>query len=187
MKSISAVLAGILLLALAGTAWAADAESLIPNGGFEKANSAGTWPDQWPKPDGASWEDEEGNHFLRLTVPEPGKASLAYLKFQTAGGPKAYELRFKVRYKDVVPGAQPWFDGRVMMNFKDKAGKIVKGAPSAPSFRGSSDWVNKTVRLEVPEGADSLEIMFTLFQAKSGTLDFDDVKLLPASAPATTP
>lgn len=182
MNKLSLLILAALAL-IAPSAARAD-QSLIPNGSFEVASASGDWPDKWPKVDGASWQEEEGNHFLRLTVVTPEKAVLEYWLLPVKEG--QYDLSFRARYKDIKPGKQPWFDGRVMMNFKDSAGKIVKGAPGAPTFRGSSDgWVSKSVRINVPAGVPSLEIMFTLFQAQSGTLDFDDVKLVPVSSSTT--
>lgn len=186
MRNFAKFIAGALLVALSGAALAAD-ESLIPNGSFEVANTAGTWPDKWSEPAGASWEEEQGNHFLRLTMPEPGKNVMVYWAFPVKPG-QQYRLSFRARYKDIKPGQQPWFDGRVMMNFKDAGKKIVKGAPGAPSFRGTSNgWQEKSLTLNTPQGAEQLEIMFTLFQAQSGTLDFDDVKLVPVTLPASNP
>jgi hypothetical protein len=68
-----------------------------------------------------------------------------------------------------------------MMNFKNEAGEIVKPSPSAPSFKGTSKngWESRSQVFLVPDGANRLEVMFTLFQATSGTLDFDDIVLRP--------
>lgn len=39
---------------------------------------------------------------------------------------RAIEVRLRVRYADIKPGAKNYFDGRVMLHFKDKVGKVVK-------------------------------------------------------------
>lgn len=165
-----------------------EAASLLPNGGFEQSANPSA-PDGWGKlPAGATWEQEEGNHFLRLKTQEPGKTVMLYRAVQLPAGAKAVELSYRVRYADVKPGKEAWFDGRIMMNFKDapgKDGKMIKPSPKAPSFRGSSaGWVERKQQIAIPEGARVLELMPSLFQATGGTLDFDDFKLAPVAAPA---
>ncbi len=92
-------------------------------------------------------------------------------------GKKALQLSLKARYNGIKAGAQPWFDGRIMMKFQDAEKKEMKGAPS-PNFRGTStEWKEKTVRFVVPEGAAVLAVMPCMFNAAEGTLDLDDLAL----------
>ena len=158
--------------------------SLIANGGFEQSANQ-TVPDGWGRlPAGATWELEEGNHFLRLKTQEAGKTVMLYRALPLKPEVKALELSYRVRYTDVKPGKEVWYDGRIMMDFVDAAGKPVKPSPKAPNFRGSSTgWVERKQQITVPEGAATLKFMPSLFQAESGTLDFDDIKLVPV-APA---
>ena len=68
------------------------------------------------------------------------------------------------------------------MNFKDAANRVVNPGPAPPSFHGTSaQWKEHSQQFRVPPGAKMIELMFTLFNAKSGRLDFDDVRL--ASVP----
>jgi hypothetical protein len=172
----------------APTAPAQDAPaSLVSNGDFERAGAAGDWPDGWPRVDGASWEREDGNRFLRLRSETPGRTVLAYVPVALAAEHKALELSFRVRATDIRPGKQAWFDGRIMMNFKDAAGTVLKPGPSHPSFRGTSrGWLARSQRFLVPAGATVLELMPAIFQAQGGTLDLDDVRVAavpPESVP----
>ncbi|MFA4944374.1 MAG: hypothetical protein WC789_06710 [Lentisphaeria bacterium] len=183
----AALFAGALLGSLAGRA-AEEAAALLPNGGFEQSANQSA-PDGWGKlPAGATWEQEDGNHFLRLKTPEAGKTVMLYRAVQLPADAKELELSYRVRYADVKPGKEAWFDGRIMMNFKDapgKDGKMIKPSPKAPSFRGSSaGWVERKQQIAIPDGAKVLELMPSLFQAAGGTLDFDDFKLVPVAAPA---
>jgi hypothetical protein len=72
----------------------------------------------------------------------------------------------------------------VILNFKDAANNTVAPGP-APYFRGSSNgWQKVAERFLVPEEAQTMDLMPTLFQAASGTIDFDDFRLTPVD-PAT--
>jgi hypothetical protein len=86
---------------------------------------------------------------------------------------------------DLVPGAQLWFDARIMADFKSAAGAKVKGAKPLV-FRKNTDWVERKVSFLVPEGAVALEIMPALTQVDAGSFDIDDLTVEvidPASIP----
>lgn len=155
--------------------------SLIANGDFE-ASSSGK-PEGWPLGSGITWESEGGNHFLRLKSPQPGTNVMLYRATSLKAHVRALELTYKVRYEGIKRGKKAWFDGRIMMNFKDAAKGAVNPSPKAPSFNGTSkppgEWLARTQQFRVPEGAATLEMMFTLFEAESGQLDFDDIALKP--------
>lgn len=158
----------------------AAAPSLVANGDFELGSNDATWPDGWPRVAGATWEQENGNRFLRLRTAKPGETVLVHLAVPLKPEHLALELSYRVRYTDIKPGKQAWFDGRIMMNFKDEGGQVLQPGPGHPNFRGSSKgWVTRTQTMNVPQGAKALEIMPTLFQAEGGTLEFDDVRLVP--------
>lgn len=148
------------------------ADSLLPAGDFEGDVD-------WGLKEGARLEREADNRFLRLEVVEPGKTVMVYRLVSLAADAAALELSYRVRYRGVVPGKQKWFDGRIMMNWKNEAGESVRPSPSAPSFKGTSKsgWESRSQKFLVPDGATRLEIMFTLFNATAGRLDFDDILL----------
>jgi len=65
--------------------------------------------------------------------------------------PPAVEIRLRVRYTDVQPGQQPWFDARVISHFKDASGGILKPEPETPFWRGSSKgWVERAYVAKFP-------------------------------------
>ncbi|MDQ2732184.1 MAG: glycoside hydrolase family 5 protein, partial [Armatimonadota bacterium] len=93
-------------------------------------------------------------------------------------GVKALELTWKERVTGLIPGKQGYFDARIMMNFKDAAGKQVQPGPGAPYTRSDTNgWVQKSASFLVPDGAVMLEFMPTLFQVEKGTFDLDDLSL----------
>ena len=176
---------GLLLLAVVYRSHAQTNLSLLANGDFE---SGAVKPSGWPMPAGATWEKEDGNHFLRLHAEEPGKTVLVYLAVPIKSEYKALELSYRVRSEDIKREKQLWFDGRIMMNFKDANKKTVKPSPAPPVFRDTkTEWETRSQKFLVPVGATLLEIMPCLFQAASGTLDFDDFRLTPIDASEVPP
>jgi hypothetical protein len=179
----------VAVLAAVAAAWAEDAApSLLVNGDFEASTKEAIWPDGWPRAPGVTWELEDGNHFLRLRSEKPGQTVLVYLAVPIQPEHKALELSYRVRYAEIKPGKESWFDGRIMMNFRDDAKQMAKPGPAHPNFRGTSKgWQERRQKFLVPQGAKVLEIMPTLFQAEGGTLDFDDVRLVSISASEVPP
>lgn len=164
---------------IAASSCLAQTGSLISNGDFE-ANKDSAKPADWPVGKDVSWEKEGENHFLRLKSPQAGANVLVYRAINLKQEVKALELSFKARHEGIKRGKKAWFDGRIIMNFKGMAKEAVNPSPKAPSFNGTSKgWVTKTQQFRVPEGAAMLEMMFTLFEAESGQLDFDDIMLTP--------
>ncbi|HCE44405.1 MAG TPA: hypothetical protein DET40_12730 [Lentisphaeria bacterium] len=158
------------------------ASCLISNGDFEK-DGGKNWPAEWSHPEGASWEIEEGNHFLRLKLVKPDQMLTVYRSVDVKPEHKAYALSFRVRYKDMKKGKDQWHDGRIMLDFKDKDDNKLNPSPRSPYFnKGDSDWKDETVEFLVPEGAVKLEILPSLIKVPSGTIDFDDLKLTAVPA-----
>jgi len=158
---------------------------LMANGDFEADKDGDAWPDGWGKLDGrATYETEDGNHFLRLKSTKVGEMVMMYRPIDIPASVKAIELSFRMRTTNLKPGAQPWFDARIMMNFKDMMnGKQLDPSPSPPYTRGDTKgWVTRTQKFLVPEGARLLEFMPSLFQVESGTLDLDDISFKPTDA-----
>ncbi len=127
----------------------------------------------------------EESKFLRL-VADPGQMVSLYARLPVTGL-KALKLTYSVRYTDVKRGEKPWFDARIMLDFKDAAGLNVQPKPPAPYYTGSSTgWRKESLSFAVPETAATLSVMPALFQAASGTMDLDDLQII-AIDPATLP
>src|SRR5689334_559364 len=94
--------------------------SVLSNGDFETA--AVDAPKDWTLKSGASWEKDGENHFLRLKVQKPEEQVMVYRRVDLKPDVKALELKYRARWENVVRGKQSWFDGRIMMNFKDASG-----------------------------------------------------------------
>ena len=170
------VACGVMMTACA---LAAQAAALVANGDFEQAKEG--WPEAWPKHANAAYQEEGGNHFVRQTAAGPDTLVMLYKSVPLPKGAAAFKLSFRARWDGVKPGKQKWHDARIMIDFKDAAGKKLPGGPGHPAFKGSSKgaWETRTLGLVVPPEAATLEIMPTLFNAAEGTLDFDDLSLEP--------
>lgn len=127
----------------------------------------------------------EETMFLRLTA-DPGKMVSLYAQMPVAGI-KALQLSYSIRYENVKRGEKPWYDARIMMNFKDSAGHEVKPGPPAPYYTGTSNgWRKETLKFAVPDSAALLTVMPTMFQAAAGVLDIEQLEITaidPASLP----
>ena len=168
-----------VFFAAAAFAQAAPGAVLISNGDFETSTQEPDWPDHWshPKSGSSSWELEEGKRFLRINTTAPGETVLIYRVVAIPAGVKALELSLRARVIGLKCGPQPWFDARIMTDFKNSAGTKMKGAKPLTFRKDTDGWVERKVRFAVPEGAIALEVMPTLFQAYSGTFDLDEVQL----------
>lgn len=188
LRSARLVLAGVLFAGLGVAAVSAEPGSLLPNGSFETANATGEWPEGWGRAKNVTWESEPGNYFLRLSSPAPGTHVSLYKKITLPGDLTMLELSFRVRVTGLVVGTEKWYDARVIMNFRDAAGKITTAKPT-PYFNTDHDgWRIMVYQVAVPPGSVTLEFLPSIFRATSGVFDIDDIVLKPvavAGAPAS--
>ncbi|WP_309383845.1 glycoside hydrolase family 5 protein [Cerasicoccus frondis] len=148
--------------------------SLIPGWDFE-----GRWSGK------KNIVEEGGNHYLRLVSTEPGEMVMDYREVDIPAGVDALQLSWSQRVTGLKKGEKPWFDARIMMEWKDASGKKLSGKPS-PSYtqKDTNGWMDKTISFMVPEDAATLIMMTTLFNVKAGTFELDNMVLKPTdSAP----
>jgi hypothetical protein len=172
-----------LLLGLASSVLQAGGGSeetaLIANGGLEADTNADHWPDHWPRPkEGGSWEEENGNHFIRLASTQPNSMIMLYHEISIPVGLKALELTWKQRVTGLKKGIKPWFDARILLAFKDASGnKVESGVSPAYTQKDTDGWIDRSTRFLVPEGGVTLVLMPTLFHVQAGTFDLDELVL----------
>lgn len=176
-----------LLLALLLASWLAAGsatanDSILPDGSFEKANSSGEWPLGWGRAKNVTWESEPGNYFVRLTSPAPGTHVSLYQKVDLPPGLTLLELSFRARVSELQVGEKNWYDARIILNFTDASGKVTNGAGFPYFSRDTGGWQVYVRQIKVPPGAVKLEFMPSIFRAKSGVFDIDDLVLKPVAA-----
>ena len=154
-------------------------DSLLPDGSLEIPNSSGEWPLGWGKAKNVRWESEAGNFFFRLVSPAPGTHVNLYQKVVLPADVTALELSYRVRVSGIEVGVERWYDARIIMNFRDAAGKITTAKPTPYYNRSTEGWVLTVHRIEVPAGSVTLEFLPSLFRVTSGVFDLDDIVLKP--------
>lgn len=159
--------------------------TLLSNGNFETESKKKDAPEGWGKGGGISWEKDEsdGNRFIRLTSLTPGKTVLLYRECPVPEGAAALEMTWKQRITGLKKGPKPWFDARIMLEFKGADGKTLPGKPAPPYSQKDTDgWVEKRTEFLVPAEAVSVVVMPALFEVKSGSFELDNILLKPADA-----
>lgn len=168
----------LILSSLLTAACLAAETSMLPEGSFEKPTGSSDWPAGWGKPkSGGSWEQENGNHFVRLTSNTPGEMVMMYQPVKLSAEMKALELTWRMRVTGLQKGKQAWFDARILIDFKDKSGNKLAGGLAPNAGKDTEGWVDRKVAFLVPAGAAQLEVMPALFQVNRGKFDLDDVVL----------
>ena len=158
--------------------------AIISNGNFETPGEGGNWPADWPK--AGSWENEAGNHFIRMKSTVPDEMIMLFRSITLPADVNAFELSLRWRVTDLKPGSMPWFDARIILDIKDAAGKKLSPQPSPIYTRSSTKdgWQKRSVSFLVPKGGVTFDLMPALFNVKQGTLDLDDLVLKPADPAA---
>ncbi len=149
---------------------------LIPDGDFEATDTA------WPLPPGAAIVAETNNHFLRLQADAPDLYIATPIAIPVSPGHEAYRFDFRARFAGIIAGTKQWHDGRIILDFKDAEGRRITSPPPPYFKKTSSGWIHKTIEFTVPDHAATLEITPVLFNVRAGTLDLDDLSLVPIPA-----
>jgi len=134
-------LAALIAACAIGADAPSSSESLLPNGDFEQADASGL-PIGWFRGPGGevSLQAEGDNHFLRLNVSKAGDSALLQHESTLDTPPKALNLAFRARYKEIARGAKGWNDGRIQIIFLNSSHKPI-GQPVVTDFVGTAaDW-----------------------------------------------
>jgi len=163
----------------AAVSYAEDTRALIANGHFEIDADDNQWPDGWAKVDSGRWIKEGDNHFISLTSPEPGKTVMLYQEIKLPVGIEALRFTWKQRVTGLKVGKNSWFDARIMLEVLDaERNKLAPSPPAAATGKNTDGWVDRSIEFLVPQNADILKLMPSLFQVNAGTFDLDDLLLV---------
>ena len=159
-------------------------EDALLNGSIEEADVddgvAGWFVHDKFKPQ-VSILTENGNRFIRLTNSDPAKTVFADQRIRVDPSWKAINVSARMRASNFKAGKTPSQDGRVAFAFRDDKDVRIGNWPQVPTVKTDSPWVERTVTVDVPEGAKTLYIQLAILYA-TGTVDFDDVKVVPQIA-----
>ncbi|MEZ6039241.1 MAG: protein-L-isoaspartate(D-aspartate) O-methyltransferase [Planctomycetaceae bacterium] len=123
-------------------------------------------------------EPMEGSRCLRFRNTEPGELAQALqgtaIDGRTIG---SIQLQYWVRFEGLLNGAAPYERASINVHFYDHIRKEV-GSATVGKWRGSLNWQLARSNFAVPKNAREMIIRIGLNGA-TGTLDFDDMKLIP--------
>lgn len=174
------------LFFVSGLLWSASSlnaqQDALIDANFTPEHAAQEWPAGWPRPAGVTWEEEGGNHFLRIRSREPGELVMLYREINIPAGTQELELSWRQRVTGLVRGMESWYDARIMMEFmtRDRQ-KVEQGIRPAARNRDTDGWEERSVRFAVPPEAGILKFMPSLFRVQAGTFDIDDIVLRPVT------
>ncbi|MBR1871108.1 MAG: cellulase family glycosylhydrolase [Kiritimatiellae bacterium] len=123
----------------------------------------------------------EGKRDVVVPFKEAGKMSLVYTQVKIPAGTEALLFTAQVKYADVVPGAQKWFDARIISDWFGSDFKKVKSGPAIGGWKGTHDWIDVRKTFEVPAGVAGIALMPCLFNVKSGSFEVRNMSLEPIS------
>ena len=203
MKSIKTLLS-LTVFASVGLLPSHAADNLIPEGAFEAGLASNGTPQGWDvnpgdwrnKPglaltvmsEGAS-PDADGKNYLRLVntgAPDEGMFRLFLTIALPTPSPAKIALGWRIRAQiDELSPTQEWSSVQCEVEYFDNKGNIISTTNGALRLTRSTGgkWLERETTLDVPPGTAEIKISPGLYLIK-GTVDFDDISLTPAPAPA---
>jgi hypothetical protein len=151
----------------------------FPEGTFEKIDNDGN-PDGWDlaRALGVELQEENGNHFLRLSNQTPGASAFTDALFKLDPEWRMVRVRSRLRVKDLKVGAKPWEIARLGYVFADEAGVQVGDFTNSPGADADTDW--KVIEIVSPVHVGATTIKLTpLLNNATGVMDIDDIVVEP--------
>jgi len=160
------------------SASAPTSSSLVSNGNFESTSKNPSWPDDWPKAKGVTWETENGAHFLHIVADQPDQHLMVYREIAIPAGVKNLQITIRYRTSGVHVGSQQWYDARAIFHFLNDSRKQVTPDPKVMVFsKEASAWTEVSEPCVVPDGATKLVLMPSLYMVQAGTLDLAEISV----------
>lgn len=154
----------------------------FPEGTFERKDEQGGVIGWEIDGRGTSIEQEEDNHFLRLTNDNPRNTVLAQSQWRVLPQWKTVRVRARLRASNLKSGANPLDGARFQVLFSNANEDILMPTPPPIEVKKAGDWADLQTVCPVPQGATVLKLLPTLSRT-SGTLDIDDVLIEPIDEP----
>ncbi|UCD51921.1 MAG: hypothetical protein JSW27_04645, partial [Phycisphaerales bacterium] len=152
--------------------------NLLPQGSFERPDVSTGWAEGFNIPNNGEFRvvSQDGKSWLWIENRDAGR-QLDYVHAFVKVTPQIASLTVSVRMKatNLKIGKEGWHTARVALVFE--GGSF--GYPAhVPELRADSDWVTKTVELEVPKGATRLNIQPAMFCC-TGVFEIADLTVTP--------
>ena len=120
----------------------------------------------------------EGKRDFEVPFKGAGQMSLVYTPVFFPKETEGVVVSGEAKWDDVVRGDKSWFDARIMTDFIDSKCKKVKGGPAIGGWHGKGgEWKAFRKSVKVPEGAEGIALMPTLFNVKSGALEIRNLSV----------
>jgi len=148
-------------------------KALVKNGNFKKGIT------EWFVPKDAKAKEVqeaasnyariEGNSIIQQDIPlEPQWGKI--------------KVSCRARYENIVPGDKSWHTGRLVVEFKDKAGAHAGEYPDMITFKGTSkEWAAQSMEYDIPADTVKFRLQAGMWNVKSGTLEIDDIVVVPVA------
>ncbi|HEY0074737.1 MAG TPA: hypothetical protein VGB77_11585, partial [Abditibacteriaceae bacterium] len=154
----------------------------FPEGTFERKDEQGEVIGWEIDGRGARIEQEEDNHFLRLTNDNARNTVMAQSQWRVLPQWKTVRVRARLRASNLKSGANPLDGARFQVLFSNANEDILMPIPPPIEVKKAADWADLQTVCSVPQGATVLKLLPTLSRT-SGTLDVDDVLIEPIDEP----
>ncbi|HEY3333429.1 MAG TPA: hypothetical protein VGK19_25585 [Capsulimonadaceae bacterium] len=150
---------------------------ILANGGFEAAIDGA--PGNWDPKTNPNFQivQDGANHYALFTKTDPNFSAVASETVPVDASWKQVDVEARMKVKHLVVGDQSWQSARVTTVFLDADKKIFKYG-NASTLWADTNWVTRTLRVDVPAGAKFLSVQVGVF-GPAGEMGVDDVKLIP--------
>jgi hypothetical protein len=153
-------------------------DNLVVNGDFEASGSgrpAAAWvPGR--NPERTTLETESGNRFLRIVNAVPKQSPSVGQRIELDPRWRWVTVRGRMRTTGVGFGPGSWHRPKIGITFD--VGSASVGWNECQGWRDGPDWRTVSIVVNVPQGAQSMNIM-PHFSESTGTADYDDVVVIP--------
>ncbi|MFC1634194.1 hypothetical protein ACFL5Z_05080 [Planctomycetota bacterium] len=173
----------LALLCLLG-GFASAQVNLLPQGSFKSPRVNTGWAEGFNIPNNEEFRvvSKDGRSWLRIENQDAGR-QLDYVHAFVKVTPQIESLTVSVRMKatDLKIGKEAWHTARLALMFE---GGSFGYPAEVPELRADSDWIAKSVDLEVPKGATRLNIQPAMFHC-TGVFEIADLTVTPHIAAPT--
>lgn len=126
---------------------------------------------------------EEGNQFVRLTVPPATGKQVANVELKEPIPLPldwtALNISVQMRMRDYVQGSEPWHGGKLFVKFTGEANEPIGNEVPVVSLKNNAEsWTKLGKEITIPSGAKNFSISVGML-GSGGILDVDNLSVVP--------